>query len=125
MVKNIFFLILRFQNNLNDTIMQLLTIGATEIIIIVIIIVTVVLLLIKKPSLPKFDSKQMKHSSRQEEATVDWREVKEIKTEYNEGGFGRKFGQAAGKSAGCTVGCFLGIAIIIIALILLILVINS
>jgi len=97
--------------------MQLITIGATEIIIVAIIIATIVLLLIKKPRFPEFNSKQMKQSSKQDETIVDWRESKEIKTDYNEGGFGKKFGQAAGKSAGCMVGCFIGIVIIIIAII--------
>ena len=44
---------------------------------------------------------------------------KEVKIDYNEGGFGRKFGQAAGDSAGNVVGCFVGIVIVIIIIIVL------
>jgi len=39
---------------------------------------------------------------------------KEIKVDYDEGGFGRKFGQGAGKTAGNVVGCFVGIIIVLV-----------
>lgn len=44
---------------------------------------------------------------------------KEVKIDYNEGGFERKFGQAAGSSAGNVVGCFIGIVIVIVIIIIL------
>ena len=44
---------------------------------------------------------------------------KEIKIDYNEGNFGRKFGQGAGKAAGNVVGCFVGIIIVLILIVLL------
>jgi len=43
------------------------------------------------------------------------KEIKqEVKVDYDEGGFGRKFGQGAGKAAGNVVGCFIGIIIVLI-----------
>ena len=41
------------------------------------------------------------------DSDVDWHGVNEVKIDYNEGGFGRKFGQAAGDVSGNIVGCFI------------------
>lgn len=62
-----------------------------------------------EPEKPKHGKKRSGNDSE-----VDWHEVNEVKIDYNEGGFGRKFGQAAGDSAGNIVGCFIGILIVII-----------
>lgn len=64
---------------------------------------------------------QTTNRGKKKKGDVDYHSVNEIKVNYNEGGFGRKFAQSSGKSAGEIVGCFIGvlivIAIIVVALI--------
>ena len=56
---------------------------------------------------------------RRKDSDVDWHEVNEVKIDYNEGGFGRKFGQAAGDVSGNIVGCFIGIVIVVALLVII------
>ena len=66
-------------------------------------------------------SNKQQTGAKKKKGDVDYHSVNEIKVNYNEGGFGRKFAQSSGKSAGEIVGCFIGvlivIAIIVVALI--------
>lgn len=58
--------------------------------------------------------KPQKKRRREKDSDVDWHGVNEIRIDYNEGGFGRKFGQAAGDVSGNIVGCFIGIVIVVV-----------
>lgn len=60
------------------------------------------------PEEPKPKKKRGKDSD------VDYHSINEVKIDYNEGGFGRKFGQAAGDVSGNIVGCFIGIVIVVV-----------
>ena len=53
------------------------------------------------------------------DSDVDYHSVNEVKIDYNEGGFGRKFGQAAGGVSGNIVGCFIGIVIVVVLMALI------
>lgn len=64
------------------------------------------------------ESEAVKRRKR-DDSDVDWHEVNEVKIDYNEGGFGRKFGQAAGDISGNIVGCFIGIVIVVVLLVLI------
>lgn len=56
---------------------------------------------------------------KERDSDVDYHSVNEVKIDYNEGGFGRKFGQAAGDVSGNIVGCFIGIVIVVVLLALI------
>ena len=56
---------------------------------------------------------------RERDSDVDYHGINEVKIDYNEGGFGRKFGQAAGDISGNIVGCFIGIIIVVVLMILI------
>ena len=64
------------------------------------------------------DSKQRKRRE-ERDSEVDYHGINEVKIDYNEGGFGRKFGQAAGDVSGNIVGCFIGIVIVVVLMILI------
>lgn len=53
------------------------------------------------------------------DSDVDYHSINEVKIDYNEGGFGRKFGQAAGDVSGNIVGCFIGIVIVVVLMALI------
>lgn len=56
---------------------------------------------------------------KERDSDVDYYGINEVKIDYNEGGFGRKFGQAAGDISGNIVGCFIGIVIVVALLALI------
>lgn len=57
---------------------------------------------------------------KREDSVLDYHGLNEVKIDYNEGGFGRKFAQAAGDISGNIVGCFVGIVIVIVLIILIV-----
>ena len=64
------------------------------------------------------ESKHRK-SRKEKDSDVDYHGINEVKIDYNEGGFGRKFGQAAGDVSGNIVGCFIGIVIVVVLMVLI------
>ncbi len=73
---------------------------------------------------PSEETKPKKKRKRRNDSDIDWHEVNELKIDYNEGGFGRKFGQAAGDVSGNIVGCFIGIVIVVVLMILIGLIVH-
>lgn len=62
---------------------------------------------------------------KERDSDVDYHGINEVKIDYNEGGFGRKFGQAAGDISGNIVGCFIGIVIVVVLMLLIGIMING
>lgn len=65
------------------------------------------------------------NKSKKKKRDVDYHSVNEIKVNYNEGGFGRKFAQSSGKSAGEIVGCFIGVLIVIAIIVVVVMIATS